>query len=52
MAVGLLGCAGYAVRARHGIWSARDPVPQLRDAGRLLRQEAPNLPRLARKLTG
>jgi predicted ATP-grasp superfamily ATP-dependent carboligase len=52
LATGLLGCAAYAVRARHGIWSARDPVPQLRDGGRLLRQEVPHLPRLMRKLAG
>jgi predicted ATP-grasp superfamily ATP-dependent carboligase len=51
LAAGLLGCAAYAAHARHGIWSARDPVPQLRHGGRLLRQEVPNLPRLMRKLT-
>ena len=44
------GCLRYAAGARHGIWQLRDPLPALRESGRLLRQEAPNLARLARKL--
>ncbi|MFL6041651.1 MAG: ATP-grasp domain-containing protein, partial [Gaiellales bacterium] len=48
----LLDCARYAVGARHGIWSVADPLPQIREARRLLREEAPNLHRLGRKLLG
>jgi predicted ATP-grasp superfamily ATP-dependent carboligase len=44
------GCLSYALGARHPIWSASDPLPQIRDALRLVRQEGPNLHRLAQKL--
>jgi predicted ATP-grasp superfamily ATP-dependent carboligase len=46
---GVLDCARYAPGAEHAIWSATDPLPQLRDGVRLLRQETPNLHRLVRK---
>jgi predicted ATP-grasp superfamily ATP-dependent carboligase len=46
---GVLDCARYARGAQHAIWSATDPVPQLRDGLRLVRQETPNLHRLVRK---
>jgi predicted ATP-grasp superfamily ATP-dependent carboligase len=46
----VLGCIRYGVGARHAIWSVADPLPQVRDGLRLLRQEAPNLHRLGRKL--
>jgi len=48
----LFGCLRYAPGACHGIWSAADPLPPLREAMRLARQETPNLQRLARKVRG
>ncbi len=45
-----LCCMRYAAGARHSIWSVTDPVPPLRLGFELLRQEAPNVPRLARKI--
>lgn len=44
------GCIRYAAGARHSIWSLTDPFPSLRLGLQLLREEAPNVPRLARKL--
>jgi predicted ATP-grasp superfamily ATP-dependent carboligase len=46
---GVLDCLRYARGAEHAIWSPADPLPQLRDGVRLLRQEVPNLHRLVRK---
>jgi predicted ATP-grasp superfamily ATP-dependent carboligase len=46
----VIGCLRYAAGAHHGIWSLSDPLPQVRDGWRLLREEVPNVHRLVRKL--
>jgi predicted ATP-grasp superfamily ATP-dependent carboligase len=46
----VIRCLRYGAGARHAIWSAADPLPQVRDGVRLVREESPNLRRLARKL--